>query len=63
VGIVGILFLLWGSLLMLKETRMATVTINAEMDFTWSLAKTVAPRSVVSRYEKSMDDNIEKTAG
>ena len=63
VGIVGILFLFYGSLLMLRETRMATVTINAEMDFTWSLAKTVAPKSVVSRYEKSMDENIEKTSG
>lgn len=63
VGIIGILFLLYGSLLMLKETRMATVTINAEMDFTWSLAKYVAPKSVVSKYEKSMGDSIDKTAG
>lgn len=63
VGIVGILFLFWGSLLMLKETRMATVTINAEMDFTWSLAKSVAPRDVISKYEKAMDGNLEKTAG
>ena len=63
VGIVGILFLLYGSFLMLRETRMATVTINAEMDFTWSLAKTVAPQATVRKYEKSMDDNIEKTAG
>src|SRR3954470_20181949 len=33
VGIVGIVFLFWGSMLMLRETRMATLTINAEMDF------------------------------
>jgi hypothetical protein len=61
VGIVGILFLLYGAILMLRETRMATATINAEMDFTWSLAKTVAPREIVSRYTKVMDENIEKT--
>ncbi|MBV9215256.1 MAG: DUF2721 domain-containing protein, partial [Acidobacteria bacterium] len=38
IGIVGIVFLFWGSILMLKETRMATATVNAEMDFTWQLA-------------------------
>jgi threonine/homoserine/homoserine lactone efflux protein len=43
VGVVGILFLLYGALLMLKETRTATATVNAEMDFTWQLAREVAP--------------------
>lgn len=52
VGIVGIMFLFYGSLLMLKETRMATATVNAEMDFTWELARKVAPKSVVSKYQK-----------
>jgi hypothetical protein len=61
VGIVGIFFLFHGSLLMLRETRMATATINAEMDFTWTLAKSVAPREIISRYTKTMDENIEKT--
>ena len=61
VGVVGILYLLYGAILMLRETRMATATINAEMDFTWTLAKTVAPREIISRYTKTMDENIEKT--
>lgn len=61
VGIVGIMYLFWGSVLMLRETRMATMTINAEMDFTWTLAKTVAPKEIVSRYTKMIDDNLEKT--
>jgi hypothetical protein len=61
IGLVGIFFLLYGSVLMLRETRMATATINAEMDFTWSLAKTVAPRDIIKRYTKVMDENIEKT--
>ena len=52
IGIVGIMFLFVGSLLMLKETRMATATINEEMDFTWELARKVAPEDVASKYNK-----------
>jgi hypothetical protein len=51
VGIVGIMFLFWGSVLMLRETRMATATVNAEMDFTWELARQVAPREVAIKYQ------------
>ncbi|MCD9185657.1 MAG: DUF2721 domain-containing protein [Pyrinomonadaceae bacterium] len=61
VGIVGIMCLFYGSILMLRETRMATATVNAEMDFTWTLAKTVAPRSIISKYTKVIDENIERT--
>lgn len=50
VGIVGILFLAYSALLMLRETRMATATVNAEMDFTWELARTVAPENVANKY-------------
>ena len=52
VGIVGIVFLFWGSVLMLRETRMATMTINAEMDFTWELARTVAPDDISNKYAR-----------
>lgn len=52
VGIVGIMFLFYGSLLMLWETRLATATINAEMDFTWELARKVAPKEVASKYSR-----------
>ncbi len=51
VGIVGIMFLFYGSLLMLRETRMATATVNAEMDFTWELARKVAPIEVINKYD------------
>lgn len=61
VGIIGIMCLFWGGVLMLRETRLATATINAEMDFTWTLAKTVAPREIISRYTKMIDDQIERT--
>ncbi|MGI8786371.1 MAG: DUF2721 domain-containing protein [Pyrinomonadaceae bacterium] len=50
IGIVGILFIFYGSILMLRETRMATAAINAEMDFTWELARTVAPEEIISKY-------------
>ena len=51
IGIVGIMFLFWGSILMLRETGMATATVNAEMDFTWELARKVAPREVALKYK------------
>ncbi|MFN6962265.1 MAG: DUF2721 domain-containing protein [Pyrinomonadaceae bacterium] len=52
IGVVGIVFLFYGSLLMLKETRMATATVNAEMDFTWELARRVAPKEIASKYDR-----------
>ncbi len=50
IGIVGILYLAWGSVLMLRETRMATATVNAEMDFAWALAEAVAPKEIIGKY-------------
>ena len=50
IGIIGILFVFYSSLQMLRETRLATTAINTEMDFTWELANVVAPEEVASRY-------------
>lgn len=50
VGIIGIMFLFYGSILMLRETWMATAAVNAEMDFTWELARSVAPEEVINKY-------------
>jgi hypothetical protein len=50
VGLIGILFLFYGSVLMMLEARMATATINVEMDFTWSLAREVAPPEIMAKY-------------
>ncbi len=50
VGIIGIIFLFYGSLQMLLESRMATATINAEMDFTWALANVVVPKEILHKY-------------
>lgn len=62
VGIVGIMFLFYGSLLMLKETRMATATVNTEMDFTWELARKVAPKEIASKYQKNAPKQKNKQA-
>lgn len=51
IGVIGIMFLFYGSILMLRETRMATATINEEMDFTWELARKLAPEDVASKYD------------
>lgn len=52
IGVIGIMFLFYGSILMIRETWMATATINREMDFTWELARRVAPKDVASKYKK-----------
>ena len=52
IGIIGIMFIFYGSVLMLLETRMATATVNAEMDFTWELARKVAPKNVAMKYSR-----------
>lgn len=57
IGIFGIMFLFYGSMLMLRETRMATATVNAEMDFTWELARKVAPKEIIIKYQPRGDDN------
>ena len=62
IGILGIMCLFYGSLLMLRETRMATATVNAEMDFTWEMARTVAPDDVISKYAVKGRQNGQKTA-
>jgi YD repeat-containing protein len=69
VGIIGIMFLFYGSMLMLRETRMATATVNAEMDFTWELARHVAPENIVRKYgynawgRKISRTKVSKTSG
>lgn len=50
VGLVGILFVFYGSVLMMRESLMATATTNAEMDITWEIATKTAPAEIVERY-------------
>lgn len=50
VGLVGILCVFYGSILMMGESRLATATVNAEMDVTWEIANKIAPKEISSRY-------------
>ena len=49
-GLVGILFVFYGSILMMRESLMATATTNAEMNITWQIATKIAPPEVVEKY-------------
>jgi hypothetical protein len=46
-GLVGALFLFYGSILLIFEARLAFKTIQSEMDFVWRLGQTLAPASLV----------------
>ncbi|HUF02589.1 MAG TPA: DUF2721 domain-containing protein [Aridibacter sp.] len=50
VGLIGILFVFYGSVLMMSESRLATATVNAEMDVTWEIANMIAPKEISERY-------------
>jgi hypothetical protein len=63
IGLIGILYTFYGSLLMIKEAKMATITINSEMDYTWEIAKKLAPSDIVSRYTLNKSGDLERTDG
>jgi hypothetical protein len=50
-GLIGALFLFYGSVLLIFEARLALSTIHAEMDFVWSLSKRVAPAEIVKGHK------------
>jgi len=69
IGVVGIMFLFYGSILMLRETRMATATVNTEMDFTWELARRLSPEDIAKKYKRvetgefKINPKVSKTLG
>ena len=46
-GLIGALFLFYGSMLLIFEARLALSTIHAEMDFIWRVSQKVAPAEIV----------------
>ena len=50
-GILGAIFLFYGSMLLILEARLALSTIHAEMDFIWSRSKRVAPAEIVEGHK------------
>jgi len=50
-GLIGALFLLYGSMLLVFEARLALSTTHAEMDFIWRTTKRVVPRELVEQHK------------
>jgi len=50
-GLIGALFLFYGSMLLIFEARLALSTIHSEMDFVWSLSTKVAPAELVQSHK------------
>ena len=50
-GLVGGLFLLYGSALLVFEARLALSTTHAEMDFIWRITKRVVPRELIEQHK------------
>ena len=50
-GIIGALFLFYGSVLLIFEARLALSTIHSEMDFIWGLTKRIAPAEIVDSHK------------
>ena len=50
-GLLGAIFLFYGSMLLILEARLALSTIHAEMDFVWSRSQRVAPAEIVEGHK------------
>lgn len=50
-GLIGGLFLLYGSMLLVFEARLALSTTHAEMDFVWRTTKRVVPKELVEQHK------------
>jgi hypothetical protein len=50
-GLLGALFLFYGSVLLIFEARLALSTVHAEMDFVWRLSQKVAPAEIVEGHK------------
>src|SRR6266581_7345816 len=50
-GLVGALFLFYGSMLLVFEARLALSTTHAEMDFIWRVTKRVVPKELVEQHK------------
>jgi hypothetical protein len=49
--------------LMMYEAGMATITVNTEMDYTWEIAKKLAPSEIAGKYKMGKNHELERTDG
>ena len=61
-GLLGALFLFYGSVLLIFEARLALSTIMAEMDFIWQLSRHHAPAELVRQRSPHYRLNIKPRA-
>src|SRR5258708_1571018 len=50
-GLIGAVFLFYGSMLAVFEARLALSTTHSEMDFIWRITKRVVPRELVESHK------------
>src|SRR5262252_9478340 len=50
-GLIGAVFLFYGSILLVFEARLALSTTHAEMDFIWRITQRVVPKELVEQHK------------
>jgi hypothetical protein len=50
-GLIGALFLFYGSMLAIFEARLALTATHGEMDFIWRITKHVVPKELVDQHK------------
>jgi len=50
-GLIGALFLFYGSMLAIFEARLALTATHAEMDFIWRITRRVMPKEIVEQHK------------
>jgi hypothetical protein len=50
-GLIGALFLFYGSMLAIFEARLALSATHSEMDFIWRITKRVVPKEIVEQHK------------
>ena len=50
-GLIGAMFLFYGSILLVFEARLALSTTHAEMDFIWRITRRVVPKELVEQHK------------
>ncbi|HJZ79809.1 MAG TPA: DUF2721 domain-containing protein [Pyrinomonadaceae bacterium] len=50
-GLIGCIFLFYGSILLVFEARLALSTTHSEMDFIWHITRRVVPKELVEQHK------------
>ena len=50
-GLIGAVFLFYGSMLLVVEARLALSTTHAEMDFIWRITRRVVPKELIEQHK------------